>query len=164
MIATFAPWWRNLAARERLWLSVGAALTGLLLFWALIWDPLAAARTALRAEALDNERALRWMRPAAESLIETGGLAAVAVADGRSLLARVDAGAREAGLAGGLTGVEPLGAERVRVRFEAVPFDALIAWLETESNRSLAVEEMALRRAGAVGLVEGQAVLRREGR
>ena len=152
--------WAALGERERRWLVAGAVGVLLVLAWDRIWDPLASAWAALRAEAVRNEQALAWMRPAARALASGGHAESrPAAANGRSLLARFDAGAREAGLAGGLVGVEPLGGDRVRARFAAVAFDGLIAWLEAEAGRGLRVEELSLRRAGGAGLVDGQLVL-----
>lgn len=165
MKAALTESWNTLSGRDRRWLIAGAILAGLLVLWNWLWDPLASSRAALRVQAGDNERALQWMRPAAQALAARGGARVDrAPDDGRSLLARVDAGARAAGLAAGLVGVEPLGGDRVRVRFGSAPFDPLVAWLESEAGRGLAIEEMSLRRAGAVGLVDGQVLLREESR
>lgn len=163
MSGVLAQRWQTLAARERRLIVAGAVLGGLLLSWAWLWHPLAQSRDALRAEAAANAAALEWMRPAAQQAAAAGGLRLDAgLVDGRSLLAQVDAGAREAGLAGGLTGVEPLGADRVRARFSVVAFDPLIAWLESAAGQGLVVDEMAFRRAGSAGMVDGQVMVRQE--
>ncbi|PKL97257.1 MAG: hypothetical protein CVV17_12400 [Gammaproteobacteria bacterium HGW-Gammaproteobacteria-7] len=163
MSGVIAQRWQALAARERRWVVAGAVAGGLLLGWAWLWHPLALSRDALRAEAAANAAALEWMRPAAQQAAASGGLRlSQNAADGRSLLARVDAGAREAGLAGGLTGVEPLGADRVRARFSAVAFNPLVVWLESAAGQGLVVDEMAFRRAGSNGVVDGQMVVRQE--
>ncbi len=157
--------WADLAGRERALLAGGSVLAGVLLGWAWLWQPLAQEREALRAEAAANAAALAWMRPAAQQAAAAGGIRAVAAGgDDRSLLARVDAGVREAGLAGGLLAVEPLAADRVRVRFSAVAFDALVIWLEREAGAGLRVEELSLRRVSGPGLVDGQVVLSVAGR
>jgi general secretion pathway protein M len=82
------------------------------------------------------------------------------VADGRSLLARVDEGARQAGLGPVLLRVEPLSAGRVRAHFQAAPFDQLMDWLQPlGSQHGVRVEELSLQRAAGVGLVDARLTL-----
>src|SRR3546814_20439925 len=116
----------GLAGRDRRVLQVGVLLVVLMLIWSLGWQPLARARASLRAQAIAQAQALAWMRPAAKQLAASGGLAHAPSSDARSLLARVDAGAREAGLGGSLVSVEPQGANRVRAPLSATAFVALV--------------------------------------
>ncbi len=153
-------WLASLSARDRRVLVIGTALVAAMLLWALVWEPLARSREALRAEAADNAAALAWMRPAAERLIARGGVAATPSSDGRSLLARVDAGAREAGLAASLLGVEPQGGDRVRVQFGGADFDLLAGWLERAAAAGIVIEEFSAQRAAGPGRVDARLVLR----
>lgn len=142
-------WWAGLAERDRRVLQVGALLVVLMLVWALGWQPLARARASLRAQAIAQAQALEWMRPAARQLADAGGLAHAPSTDARSLLARVDAGAREAGLAGSLVSVEPQGANRVRATLSAADFDVLVRWLQQVSAQGVLLEQLSVQRAAA---------------
>lgn len=153
-------WFETLSARDRRILALGGALAVAMLLWAFAWEPLARSRDALRAEAADNAAALAWMRPAAERLIARGGIAVAPQADGRSLLARVDAGAREAGLAANLVGVEPQGGDRVRVQLAGADFDLLVGWLERSAAAGIVVEEFSAQRAAGAGRVDARLLLR----
>lgn len=151
--------WEQLSVRDRRILRIAVPLVAALLFWALAWDPMSRAREGLRTAAQAQAAELAWMRPAAERLAASGGLAQDALpADPRSLLARVDAGAREAGLGGSLVAVEPQGQSAVRVQLNGAGFDALAAWLEREVAAGARVEEMSLRRSGA-GQVDARILL-----
>lgn len=155
--------WQSLSPRDQRVLKIGGLLVAAALLWAWGWDPLTRARATLRQQAADNEAALAWMRPAATRLAEQGGLAdtapAVAAADGRSLLARVDAAARGAGLGAHLTAVEPLGDARVRVQLGGVDFDALVAWLESQAGQGVRMEEWRVNRAAGAGRVDAVLLL-----
>ncbi|MBB5015873.1 type II secretion system protein GspM [Rehaibacterium terrae] len=155
-----SAWLASLSARDRRILAVGAVLAAAMLLWAFVWDPLARSREALRAEAADNAAALAWMRPAAERLIARGGVVVTPSADGRSLLARVDAGVREAGLASSLLAVEPQGSDRVRVQFGGADFDLLAGWLERAAAAGIVIEEFSAQRAAAAGRVDARLLLR----
>lgn len=142
-------WWAGLAERDRRVLQVGALLVALLLVWALGWQPLARARASLREQAVAQAQALEWMRPAARQLAAAGGLQHAPSRDTRSLLARVDAGAREAGLGGSLVSVEPQGTNRVRATLSAADFDVLVRWLQQVSAQGVLLEQLSVQRAAA---------------
>lgn len=152
-------WWQELSARDRRVMQICAVLAALLLAWGVVWLPLAHSRDALRRQVIAQTQALTWMRPAAQQLAASGGVGAPAAgADGRSLLARVDAGARAAGLAGSLVSVEPQGPRRVRATFTAADFDTLVGWLEQGAAAGVDVAELSVQRA-AGGRVDARALL-----
>lgn len=154
-------YWQGLSARDRRIVKWGAGLVAALLVWAWVWDPLSHSRVALREQAASNETALAWMRPAAEQVAAQGGVAAVAShgTDGRSLLARIDASAREAGLGAHLVAVEPQGESRVRAQFSAADFNQLVTWLETLRAAGIRIEELGVVRAAGSGRVDARLVL-----
>jgi general secretion pathway protein M len=151
-------WWRGLDARERRWLIAGAAVLLLVLAWTLVWEPLQRSRDDWRRRAVAAEASLQWMRVASRVLVErraTGGEAPAG--DGRSLLARVDSGAREAGLGTALLRVEPTGPDQVRVQFQQAGFDPLVQWLEQLSlQQGVRVTELSVQSAQGVGLVDAR--------
>jgi type II secretory pathway component PulM len=80
--------------RERQLLLVAAAVLLLFLGWLLLWRPLAAARDTLRGQVAQSSADLAWMRQALPALAGSAATLPAPARDGRSLLARVDAGAR----------------------------------------------------------------------
>ncbi len=155
----FSTWWQGLSLRDRQVLTGGGVLAALLLLWGVLWLPLAHSRDALRRQVIAQTQTLTWMRPAAQQLIAGGGSSTQATAvDGRSLLARVDAGARAAGLAGALVSVEPQGPRRVRASFTGADFDILASWLERSAAQGVRVAELSVQRA-AGGRVDARALL-----
>ncbi|HET6604047.1 MAG TPA: type II secretion system protein M [Xanthomonadaceae bacterium] len=159
-------WWNARAPRERQVLAAGALLLALLLGYAVFWKPLAESRHTLREQVARNESELIWMRqavPLAQSLQR--GVVPGATADGVSLLARVDEGARRAALGGMLMRVEPVGSGEVRAEFDAVAFDALLLWLDTlAAQHGIVVTEITARRAEGVGLADVRLTLLEPGR
>lgn len=150
--------WQELAPRERRTLTVGAAVLLVTVAYLLLWEPLAQSRDDWRARVAAAETDLAWMRAAAPQVLSRRGTQPIAVApDGRSLLARVDAGAREAGLGTALLRVEPVAAGQVRVTFEQAGFDALMRWIESLSAQyGTRVTELSVQRAAGVGLVDAR--------
>lgn len=155
-------YWHNLAGRERRVLLLGGAVALLFLGWLLLWRPLAQARATLRTQVAQGAVELQWMQRALPALqARTPDAAAALPHDGRSLLARVDAGAREAGLGSSLLRVEPVGQGEVRIAFASADFDALVAWLEQFSaGERVSVTELSVQRVAGVGLVDARLALR----
>ena len=158
------PWeklsWKLLSTRDRRIAIAGAVIVAGLLLWSLVWEPLSASRTSLRDQAVTNATALHWMQPASAQLAALGGTPAVQAARGRSLLARVDASVREAGLGASLVGVEPQDPHRVRAQFSGADFDVFVAWLEHRAADDLHIEELSVQRASGNGRVDARVALR----
>jgi general secretion pathway protein M len=153
-------WWQGLAAREQRTLALGALLALLLLGYALLWLPLERSRAEWRTRAAAADVSLSWMRDAAQRLRAAGPAQAAAQRDGRSLLAVVDAGVREAGLGGALLRVEPVSAGQVRVYFQQASFDALMDWLyQLDTSHGIRVTELSVQRSAGVGLVDARLAL-----
>lgn len=156
--------WAALSPRDRLVLRAGGIAVAAMLAWVLLWLPHARSRAALREEARANAVALAWMRPAAGALAMSGHARAPARHDPRSLPARVDAGAKAAGLGAALAGIEPRSGGRVMARFAGADFDALAEWMQVLSGDGLRVETLSVQRASGNGRVDAQLLLTEEGR
>jgi general secretion pathway protein M len=102
------------------------------------------------------------MRPASARLAAIGGARVARAGGGGSLLARVDAGARVAGLGGSLVGIEPQDAQHVRVQLSGADFDVLASWLEGAAADGIRVEELSLQRASGPGRVDARVSLRED--
>jgi general secretion pathway protein M len=154
-------WWQGLSERDRRILIIGGALAALLLIYALAWLPLQRSRETLRLQAAATDASLRWMQAAAPEVARLRGSAVQAApSDGRSLLARVDAGARAAGLGNALLRVEPTGEGAVRLSFQQAGFDPLMAWLEEFArSEGVRVTELGVQSTGATGQVDARIAL-----
>jgi general secretion pathway protein M len=153
-------WWLDLSSRDQRTLAVGALLVALLLGYALLWLPLDRSREAWRARASAADASAIWMREAGAQLRAAGPAQGSVPRDGRSLLAVVDAGVREAGLGGALLRVEPVSAGQVRVYFQQAGFDALMDWLRAlESAHGASLTELSVQRSAGVGLVDARLTL-----
>jgi general secretion pathway protein M len=150
--------WEALEPRERRVLGAGAVVVLAVIGYLLVWEPLVQSRDEWRVRVAAAETDLVWMRSVApEVLARRGATPAGTAPDSRSLLARVDASVREAGLAGALLRVEPVASNQVRVTFEQAGFDALMRWLETLAQRhGTRVTEMSVQRADGVGVVDAR--------
>ena len=158
-------WWLGLAERERRLLKAGAVLVVLLLGWTLVWEPLQRSRDDWRQRAIAAEASLQWMRAASRELAQRGPAAQPPAPDSRSLLARVDSGARDAGLGGALVRVEPTGPDQVRMQFQQAGFDPLMDWLQQlAAQQGVRVAELSVRRAQGVGLVDARVGLEQPAR
>jgi general secretion pathway protein M len=152
--------WSALQPRERRVLVLGALVVGMVLSYVLLWEPLSRSRQDWRVRVAAAESDLAWMRAAAPRVRDAGAATATPTRDGRSLLARVDASAREAGLGSALLRAEPIGTGNVRVTFQQAGFDALMRWIETFSAQHGArVGELSVQRADGVGLVDARLTL-----
>lgn len=154
--------WNALAPREQRALALGGLALAVIGLWLLLWEPLAKSRDEWRTRVVAAENDLAWMRAAAPQVRAARGDDAprAPLQDGRSLLARVDASAREAGLGNTLLQVEPVNANLVRARFERAGFDAMMRWLETlASGHGVRVSELSVQRADGVGLVDARVAL-----
>ncbi|MBB5207234.1 type II secretion system protein GspM [Chiayiivirga flava] len=147
--------WQGRAPRERTMLARGAVVLVLMALYFGAWEPLRDSRDAWRARVATANADLAWMRAVAPQIAAQAPAQDGAARDTRSLLARADASAREAGLGGALLRVEPVAQGQVRVHFEDVGFDALMRWLESLSSRhGTRVGELRAQRAAGVGRVD----------
>lgn len=150
--------WQERSPRERGVLVGGALVLAGILAWVGAWEPLEHKRAALRQQVSDNAAALAWLRTAVEAH-EAGGTRA---GDDASLLARVDTTARTFGVQSQLSSIEPDGAQRIRLQFADVPFDALARWLDALAKQGVTVDELSLQRGPGAGRVHARLALRDE--
>lgn len=157
-----AGWWKGLAVQERRILVSGALAAGLLLGWAFIWHPLAQRRDDLVREVANGRATLAYVRAGTVEIERRKGTAKRAGGEraGRSLLALADATARSGGLGDALKRIEPAGPASVKVGFEAVRFDALVAWIEAlADDYGIEAVDLSADRAEVTGLVNARVTL-----
>lgn len=149
--------WANLDARERRLLIIIGVLLGLLLLWAVIWQPLVNKSTRLADTVRKQQADLAWMRSAQEEIkrLRNGGNSDSTTASGQSLLGALDQSIRRDKLGPALKRLEPdAEGKGVRVWFEQASFDDVIYWLgEAQNSHNVRVDSITVDRAGSGGLV-----------
>lgn len=154
-------WWDGLHRRERLIFSAGVGLAIVMLVWGMVWQPLGRERARLGEQVEVQRRELALVRAVAAIPATASNQAAVKVdRQGKSLLALVDASAREANLESQLKRVEPIGSRSVRASFEFAQFDGVIGWLESLArSHGVHVTDLSVDRAEGNGLVSARITL-----
>jgi type II secretory pathway component PulM len=148
-------WYRSLAESERRTVLYGSVAAVVLLLAGGLWQ-LNSAVSAASARVERKQADLAWMQAAAPRI-----RAVPAARANESLPLLVDRTARDAGLAGALSGADPAGNGGLRVRFEGASFDAMVIWLSrVQQERGLAVESASIDSTAAEGLVNVSMVLR----
>jgi general secretion pathway protein M len=121
-------WFESLEPRERLFVSIGAAIIAVALFWGLIWAPLDTGHRELQQRVSTWERSLAELRPlAAMPQPQSGSQTASAPGSAQSPVVIVDSTLRSHGL-GQPKRSQPT-PNGIRVEFENVAFDKLVVWL-----------------------------------
>jgi type II secretory pathway component PulM len=93
--------------------------------------------------------------------LASAGPASGGAATSESLVVLIDSSARESGLGKSLTNSQPTGDKGLRVRFDRVGFDAMVAWLARLSQQhGVRVESAEIESAGETGLVNAGLVLK----
>lgn len=154
-------WFESLAPRERTLVLGGGVLLILILFWALVLQPLS-SRVGQLSERVESKRStLSWMSVAATEIAAAGEIAAGAGDPDQSLVVVIDRTARQSGLGQSITRNQPVGEDGIRVRMEGAPFDTVVDWLgQLQSGYGLSLESATFERASANGTVTASITLR----
>jgi general secretion pathway protein M len=146
----------SLPERERRTLIIGGvAAVALLIFGILI--PLDRSVTHAQQRLARKQADLTWMQSVSSEVSQT---APPPSANGESLLVIIDRSAREAGLAGALSGSEPHGPKALSLRLDKANFDKLIGWLaRLQQQNGVIVDSATIDKAGEPGVVNASIVL-----
>ena len=157
-------WFESLAPRERLIVSVGAGVVGLIVFWSIVLAPLASGVDRLNTR-IDSKRAsLSWMQMAAAEISSAGDVSTAAGDPDQSLDVVIYRTARQSGIGESLTRNQPVGEDGIRVRLEGAPFDVVTQWLgQLQAGHGLALESARFERGTANGTVTVSLTLRQPG-
>jgi len=155
--------WSELEQRERLFLMAGgAALIVALLYFALV-APLSHSKAQLASRVQQERADLVWMRGAAARIKAMRGTRGTPSALKGSLLATVDASARDAGISGAVKSLQQDSGTSVRARLEGAAFDKMLTWLGGLHRRyGVRVESIDLERAEGSGQINASVVLSHE--
>ena len=160
--ALIEPWRANLAAwygarqpNEQRLLRMAAIVVPLLIVLSLVTG-LHGAVTRLEKRVSTKRADLAYLKSALPALAN----APHPNASGGSLVALVDSSSREAGLV--VSGTEPQGANQLKVRLDAAPFDTVIGWLvRLQQTEGVAVAAASIDRAAGPGQVNATLTLSR---
>lgn len=157
-------WWQEQSARDRRILRIGSIFLVLALIYLLLWQPLHQKRDKYRQQITEQRQLLQWMHERsaeAKALMKQPGSQRHQPIKG-SLLSLVDKEARKAGLGKGLKRVEPAGTDQVRLWFDAVEFNRLVAWLGSLENKfGTRIDSAVIDRTETVGRVNARLVIKR---
>jgi general secretion pathway protein M len=158
-------WWDKLQPRERLILTLGCAISLVLILYAGFWYPLQRDVARLQGSIGDQRATVIWMQNAAREVEQLrSNSAARRGSSGAPLLTLVEQSARQAGLGASLSRVEPQGSDQVRVWLEAAAFDSMVGWLgQVRQSQGVEVESVVLDPQKDAGLVNARLVLQRGG-
>ena len=153
-------WFENLNSRERLIVTGGAVVVGLILFWSIVLNPIYSGVDQM-SQRIETKRVLiGWMQTAAAE-IKAAGNVPVADTVGQSLVVVIARSAKQAGLEKALSQNQPIGEDGIRVRLERAPFDTIVNWLaQLQSGNGLDLESASFERLTTAGTVNASIVLR----
>jgi general secretion pathway protein M len=152
-------WFESLSPRDRRIVSIGGVVAGLLLLLAVV---LPLNRNIAQArQRLDTKQGDLSFIQAALPQLAVAGPGGGNIASSENLVVVVDSSARESGLGKSLSSSQPTGNKELRVRFERVAFDGLVAWLaRLAQNHGVSVLSAEIEFAGEAGLVNAGLVLK----
>jgi type II secretory pathway component PulM len=154
-------WFLSREPREQIILGAGLVAAVIIVFWGLVWLPLANGAADLRASVDQKSRLLVDLQRAA-ALAPADAGAAPAQGATQSMVVLVDSTSRQHGIAGAFTRTRPDGADGINVTFQDAPFDALLGWIVAlRSGYGVDVESASFNGSRSAGLVSGQVLLRR---
>ena len=122
-------WFLGLEPRERIFVSGGAVVGVIALFYAFIWLPLDNGQKMLTSDIAAWERSLAELRPLKNMPAATGGSSRPSQANQQTPVVIVDQSLRARGLDRSLKRSQPTTSNGIRVEFENVAFDDLVLWL-----------------------------------
>lgn len=137
--------------RERLILTVGAALAVPMIIWLLVWQPLLKGRDEAEKKVQARQQTLEWMRGAAAQVkaLRASGVSASGVQQPPQQL--VTSAAAQHKLL--INRIEPAGGNRYNLWLAEADYLAVVRFIDTLQSRGVAVDAMSLSRQPGPGLV-----------
>jgi type II secretory pathway component PulM len=125
---------------------------------ALVIEPYQLRVVELQSE-LEQQRAdLDWMRSAVAKLPAAASAPSTVEING-TLANFVDQAVRHQGLSGQLTQISPVGTDEIRMRYSAVDFNQLIAFIAQVNASGLDVKDIRISPGDDPGIVDSNVVL-----
>ncbi len=151
-------WFRSLAPRERLLVSVGSVVVGITILYLGIWEPLSKAHAKREMDVASAQalaQRLEVIAVTAQKAQANGGGALIN--NGASLLSVVDQVSKSGTLGKPLTRIQPEGDHEVKVWIDEVSFEALVRWIsELEGKYGISIQTADLDRGTLPGQVNAR--------
>lgn len=145
-------WFQRLSQREQLMVLAGAALTVLLILYALAWAPLKNAISAYEAGNDEARETLEWMRQAVAD-VNQGSVGDGAANQAQSISALVDTTLPDYSLV--MQRYQPTGEDSAQLWLEEAPVSQVIAWLTAmERDYGMRLINVAITSADKQGFVK----------
>lgn len=126
-------YWFGLNSRERIMVTVAAAVLVVFILYAMAWQPLTNKVAGLTRAVAEQNNTLDWMRRSADEIKQ---IKMSSRRGGGSLLTRVERTARIHKLGDALKRIDPAGTDnRVRLQLEQAGFDDLLRWIEVLASQ-----------------------------
>lgn len=156
-------WFRSLAPRERLLVSVGSIVVTITILYLGIWEPLSKAHSKRETDLAVAQSLAQRLEVVAGVAQKAQGSGGVTINTSASLLSTVDQVSKSGTLGKPLTRIQPEGDHEVKVWIDEVSFDALIRWIsELESKYGISIQTADLDRGTLPGQVNARLSLVRQ--
>lgn len=156
MKRAWSEFWQARNPRERAILSYGGVFLLLALLYGLAWLPISEGRKKLGMSLPQLRADAVHMRANSDEITGLQANTGAVLGDARQA---VESGLQVANLRDKVSAVDRLDAQRVRVTLNAVPFDALLMFLENmQTQQRLRVEALQIQ-AAQPGRVKGNLTL-----
>lgn len=146
--------------REKMIVAVALLVMLVIGGHALVVEPYLQRVAALQDEIEQQRADLEWMRSAAARLPNSAMTADNAEISG-TLANFIDQAVRRQGLAGQLSQMSPVGEDEIRMRYSAIEFNRLIAFIALVNSSGLTVKDIRISPAETPGIVDSNLVLER---
>ncbi len=142
--------------REKAIVAVALLVMIVIGMHALVIEPYQESVAALQEENEQQQIDLAWMRSAVARMPAMG----VSTDEISGTLANfIDQAVRSQGLSGQLSQMSPVGNDEIRMRYEAVDFNRLVAFIAEVSTSGLRVKDIRISPADNPGIVDSSIVL-----
>src|SRR5262245_53327879 len=122
--------WQHLSQRDRKTIMIGLFVTAFILAYYLFYRPLVLSITTLKTSVAEEKSLLTWMDPAAKQIQSLRKEQVVNLSTTQeSLLALIEQSLNKAQLNKFANEVSQTERNKVRIKLDAVSFDAVMDWL-----------------------------------
>ena len=150
-------WFRSLAPRERLLVSVGGIVVAITILYLGIWEPLSKAHSKREQDLAASQGLAQRLEAIAVVVQKSQSSGGAMINTGASLLSTVDQVSKAGTLGKPLTRIQPEGDHEVKVWIDGVSFEALVRWIsELEGRYGISVQTADLDRDTLPGQVNAR--------
>jgi general secretion pathway protein M len=157
-LAQLQEWFRGLAPRERVIVSVGAVVLTITILFLGVWEPLNKAHAKREADLADAQTLAQRLEVIAAEVQKSRASGGGQIAGGdASLLTTVDQASKSGTLGKPLTRIQPEGDNEVKVWVDGVSFAALVHWIsELESRNGISTQTAEIEKDAVPGQVNAR--------